>query len=205
MIYKKHLSKSIIELKMKKVVYFLLLTAVLAVVSCDNKGKSEITVTTTLDNGEGKMVKKEIFAIKENRDGKMIDLKVENGVLSNLTIDGKTIAKEDFGKYASLTAPILKKMPAPPPPSTLDENVSLNINDKPLNDMDKMLENELKKDGFIKDGAVKYDFDLSGTALIINGTVQPDALRDRYLQVFKNQTGTELGGKFHIKLSEDRK
>jgi hypothetical protein len=71
--------------------------------------------------------------------------------------------------------------------------------------MDKMLENELKKDGFIKDGAVKYDFDLSGTALIINGTMQPDALRDRYLQVFKNQTGTELGSKFHIKLSEDRK
>jgi hypothetical protein len=192
---------------MKKILYLLLLTGVLPIVSCDNEGKSEITVTTTLDNEGEKMVKKEIFAIKENRDGKMIDLKAENGTLSSLSIDGKTIAKEDFAQYESLTAPILKKMPPPPPahPSTSDEHISININDRPLNDMDKMLEGELKKDGFIKDGAVKYDFDLSGDALIVNGTVQPKALRDRYLQLFKNQTGADLGNKFHIKLSEERK
>ncbi len=187
---------------MKKCIYVLLATYMITLCACTGKSdKSEMSISTTVSNDDGKMIRKEVFAIKENSNGKMIDLKAENGQITSLSIDGKEIAKEDFAKHEAITQPILKKLPeqpATPDAVIVSEGSS-------ADNMDAVIEKELTKDGFISDGKVKYDFDLSHKELIINGKVQPEDMKKRYLDLFKNETGKELGAKFHIKLSEERK
>lgn len=189
---------------MKNKIYSIVFSAgVLALASCGEKKESSSTVTisTTLEGDTTKMVRKEVIAIKENVNGKAIDLKSENGAISSLIIDGKEISKEDFKKYEDLTSPILKKLPTPPTPPSLTVVTETGDSDN----IDILIENELKKDGFIKGDKVKYDFDLSQDALIINSKTQPNDMKDRYLKLFKDKTGKALGAKFHIKLQEDKK
>jgi hypothetical protein len=188
---------------MNNIICVLIATYMLALCACSsNAEKSEMSISTTVSNDNGKVVRKEVFAIKENSNGNMIDLKAENGQISSLSIDGKEIAKEDFSKYETITQPILKKLPTPPSPP--DATV-VSSDDNEEDNMDKVIEKELTKDGFISDGKVKYDFDLSHKELIINGKIQPEDMKKHYLDLFKNETGKELGTKFHIKLSEDRR
>ncbi|MBL7815731.1 MAG: M48 family metalloprotease [Saprospiraceae bacterium] len=55
---------------------------------------------------------------KEDDGGKSVELKVENGNITQLKIDGKDIPKEDYDKYEDLTDDLLYGMPTPPTPPT---------------------------------------------------------------------------------------
>ena len=183
---------------MKKILFFLAIATIFFSIGCDDdkSSKSEISVSTTVSDDSNQIVRKEFFAIKENVDGKSVDLKSENGVITQLAIDGKTIAKEDFKKYETLTSPILKKLPTPPStPNDSDSEIEI----------DEILKAALKKDGFISESNGKYDFDLSNDNLIINGKTLSTEKKNEYLELFKNATKKELGSKFHIKLQEDKK
>jgi hypothetical protein len=185
---------------MKNIILYALLMINMFFSACDD-GKGEMIITKTSNNIDGKVVKKEIVNINETIEGKKVEIKAENGEVSSLTIDGKEIAKEDFKTYKSTIDLALKEFPST---SNLSQ-ISISDDTTNISDMDRVLEIELKKDGFIHSDKVKYDFDLSQNALIINGVTQPDNVKNRYLQLFKNATGKEIGEKFHIKLSEDRK
>ena len=189
---------------MKNILLSALGSSILLFTACDKKSeKSEMTISTTINDEGGQAIRKEIISIKENLNGKSIDLNMENNTINSLTIDGQIIAKEDYKKYSDLIAPLLKKMPPPPPPALAPPNAEAPSSGEHEN-MDKILESELKKDGFITEGNIKYEFDLSKETLTINGKTQPNDMKERYLKLFKDKTGKDLGEKFHIKLQESR-
>ena len=189
---------------MKNILLSALGSSILLFTACDKKSeKSEMTISTTINDEGGQAIRKEIISIKENLNGKSIDLNMENNTINSLTIDGQLIAKEDYKKYSDLIAPLLKKMPPPPPPALAPPNAEAPSSGEHEN-MDKILESELKKDGFITEGNIKYEFDLSKETLTINGKTQPNDMKERYLKLFKDKTGKDLGEKFHIKLQESR-
>lgn len=182
-----------------------LYVALTACVACNSDTKSStVTISTTIEQNDTtqKMVKKEVIVINEKVNGKEVSLKSENGKIAHLSIDGKEIPAADYEKHKDITEPILKKLPTPPTSPSVNTVV---IEESDDNEMDKIIEGELKKDGFIKGETIKYDFDLSHDALVINGKTQSAEMKDRYLKLFKTQTGKELGQKFHIKLQEEKR
>ncbi len=189
---------------MKNILLSALSSSILLFAACNKKSeKSEMSVSTTISDEGGQAIRKEIISIKENLNGKSIDLNMENNTINSLTIDGQLIPKEDYKKYTDLIAPLLKKLPPPPPPALAPPNAEAPSSEDGEN-IDKILESELKKDGFITDGNVEYDFDLSKETLIINGKTQTNDMKERYLKLFKDKIGKDLGEKFHIKLQESR-
>jgi beta-lactamase regulating signal transducer with metallopeptidase domain len=56
------------------------------------------------------------MTITHEEDGRKVEMKVENGKIQNLKIDGKDIPKEDFAKYEDLTDEVLYGLPTPPIP-----------------------------------------------------------------------------------------
>jgi hypothetical protein len=186
---------------MKNLLLSTLGSSILLFTACDKKSeKTEMSISTTINSEDGQSIKKEVITINENVNGKSVVLSMENSALSSLSIDGQIIAKEDYKKYNDLLGPLLKKLPALPPPPPNDHSQS-NGNSE---NIDKILQAELIKDGFITEGNAKYDFDLSEETLIINNKTQPNDMKERYLKLFRDKTGKELSEKFHIKLQESR-
>lgn len=59
-------------------------------------------------------------------DGKKkVDMRIENGVVKELTVDGQPISPEHIHKYKELTDIVLSNLPAPPPPPPLPPVPSL--------------------------------------------------------------------------------
>ena len=67
-----------------------------------------------------------------------------------------------------------------------------------LSDVKKTFEQELKKDGFLKDGQTKYTFELTDKHLKINGKEQSKEMYEKYLNLYG-----ERGRNFTIKFTED--
>jgi hypothetical protein len=186
---------------MKNILLSALGSSILLFTACEKKSeKTEMSISTTINSEGGQAIKKEVITINENVNGKSVVLSMENSTISSLAIDGQTIAKEDYQKYNDLLGPLLKKLPALPTPPSIDNTQSTGEGEN----IDKILESELKRDGFITEGNVKYDFDLSKETLTINNKTQPNDMKERYLKLFKDKTGKDLGEKFHIKLQESR-
>jgi beta-lactamase regulating signal transducer with metallopeptidase domain len=79
------------------------------------------SVTDTLPPGSKKRViinrsVSSVFKINDEVDGKKVQLTSVGGAITELNVDGQTIAPADFPKYKSITDPIMAQLPAPPPP-----------------------------------------------------------------------------------------
>ena len=73
-------------------------------------------------------------------------------------------------------------------------------------DMDKLrnaFEQELQKDGFLKNGDKKYEFELSDKALKINGKSQSKAMHEKYIKLYQEKSGARANGNFNIQFNED--
>ena len=57
--------------------------------------------------------------IKREDNGKSVEMKMKDGEITNLKIDGKDISKEDFDKYGDVTEDLMTNLPAPPTPPML--------------------------------------------------------------------------------------
>ena len=71
-----------------------------------------------------------------------------------------------------------------------------------LSAVKKSFEEELKKDGFLKDGEKKYEFEMSNKALKINGKEQSEAMREKYMKLYYEYSGARTSGNFNIHFSE---
>ena len=58
------------------------------------------------------------FTIKHEDNGKSVEMKMKDGEITNLKIDGKDIPKEDFDKYEEVTEDLMTNLPVPPAPPT---------------------------------------------------------------------------------------
>ena len=68
-------------------------------------------------------------------------------------------------------------------------------------DMDKLrnaFEQELQKDGFLKNGDKKYEFELSDKALKINGKSQSKAMHEKYIKLYQEKSGARANGNFNL-------
>ena len=192
---------------MKKTFLIILCASSLVATSCNNNAKTnekEVTITTTVTDSS--IVSKTVFSINEIVNGKKVDLKVENGNINSLIIDGKTIEQQDFGKYTDLTEGILKNLPkSPEPPAPPAAPNAPNVGQSDVDEMmNKGIEEQMKKDGIFKEGNVKYEFDLTQDELTINGKVQSKEKLSKYLEIINKTTGKDISKKLHIKLREDR-
>ena len=58
------------------------------------------------------------LTIKHEDNGKSVEMKMKDGEITNLKIDGKDIPKEDFDKYEDVTEDLMTNLPTPPAPPT---------------------------------------------------------------------------------------
>ena len=72
-----------------------------------------------------------------------------------------------------------------------------------LSSLRKAFEAELEKDGFLKEGNKKYEFELSDKSLKINGKEQSKAMHEKYLKLYQEQSGSRTRGNFNIRFIED--
>ncbi len=72
-----------------------------------------------------------------------------------------------------------------------------------LSSLRKAFENELEKDGFLKNGNKKYDFELNDKSLKINGKEQSKAMHEKYMKLYQEQSGSRAKGNFNIRFNED--
>ena len=56
------------------------------------------------------------LTIKHEDNGKSVEMKMKDGEITNLKIDGKDIPKEDFDKYEEVTEDLMTNLPVPPAP-----------------------------------------------------------------------------------------
>ncbi len=56
------------------------------------------------------------LTIKREDNGKSVEMRMKDGEITNLKIDGKDIPKEDFEKYADETDELMNNLPVPPMP-----------------------------------------------------------------------------------------
>lgn len=68
-----------------------------------------------------------------------------------------------------------------------------------------VIESELKRDGFIKDGKKKYKFELSEKKLKINGKTMPDEMHEKYKRLYNKESGNKpnQNEKFNIIIEKD--
>ena len=72
-----------------------------------------------------------------------------------------------------------------------------------LSSLRKSFENELEKDGFLKNGNKKYEFELNDKSLKINGKEQSKAMHEKYMKLYQEQSGSQAKGNFNIRFNED--
>lgn len=72
-----------------------------------------------------------------------------------------------------------------------------------LSSLRKSFENELEKDGFLKNGNKKYEFELNDKSLKINGKEQSKAMHEKYMKLYQEQSGSRAKGNFNIRFNED--
>ena len=72
-----------------------------------------------------------------------------------------------------------------------------------ISDVKKTFEQELKKDGFLKDGQTKYSFELTDKHLKINGKEQSNEMHEKYMKLYGETSGSRSGRNFTIKFTED--
>jgi len=66
----------------------------------------------------------------------------------------------------------------------------------------KSFEQQMRNDGFI-DSDGDYDFRMKHNSLKINGQKQSNAMLDKYIQLYEDATGKNLGDRFSIKIKND--
>ncbi len=72
-----------------------------------------------------------------------------------------------------------------------------------LSSLRKAFESELKKDGFLKDNDMKYEFELNDKILKINGKDQSKAMHEKYVKLYQEKSGSRANGNFNIRFNED--
>lgn len=68
------------------------------------------------DTTPPKMKKQFLQRISEDDGKQKIDLELQNGEISRLSVDGKVIAPAEYGKYEALTDKLIAEHAVPPPP-----------------------------------------------------------------------------------------
>jgi hypothetical protein len=63
--------------------------------------------------------------------------------------------------------------------------------------MTEAIENELNKDGFLKNSK-SFSFDLSKDKLLINKEKQSDAIQKKYRKIYEKETGRDMKNDNHI-------
>lgn len=154
-------------------------------------------VTPTASN-KTSIVRGSDMEIKISDAGKDITMKVnQDNTVNDLTINGKEIAAEDYKKYKSYVDQGVKiamddranKPDASVPVAkTAEEQKRDDLNTRLFN----VFSEQLKKDKLIS--ADKFSFKLTSSEMFIDGKSLPLATQRKYLELFKNTAGRELGG-----------
>jgi len=134
--------------------------------------------------------------LKFHADDKEIEMSVKDNVVGVMSVNGKTVSTSDYGKYKDIIEQGLKmaadeqaKNPTAPVSSkTPEEQKRDDINTK----LFAAFTDQLKKDKLVDEE--KYSFKLTSSEMLINGKAQPDAIRQKYLDLFKSTAGRDLGG-----------
>ena len=102
-----------------------LLLAVVTAFSFSDYNKQRDTITqpdslfpteTLVVSNDTTPKRKGDLTIKRDDNGKSVEMRMKDGEITNLKIDGKDIPKEDFEKYADETDELMNNLPVPPPP-----------------------------------------------------------------------------------------
>jgi beta-lactamase regulating signal transducer with metallopeptidase domain len=83
------------------------------------------------------------------------------------------------------------------------QNDRVQENRMALSDVKKTFEQELRKDGFLKDGQTKYTFELTDKHLKINGKGQSKEMYEKYVKLYGETSGSRSRRNFTIKFTED--
>ena len=122
-------------------------------------------------------------------------MKLNDDDVKELNINGKAIASSDYPKYKDLIEKGKKMMD-----TEKSKNPSTAANAKTPEEQKRdeintrlftAFTDQLKKDKLINED--KYSFKLTSSELLIDGKPQPDAVRQKYIDLFKSTAGRDLG------------
>lgn len=139
----------------------------------------------------------EMNLVFHSLDDKEVKLKVKDNAVKEMLVNGKAIPASDYGKYKDIVDAGLKiaaedkaKNPVTASSKTPDEQKRDNVNTL----LFTAFTDQLKQDKLINEE--KYSFKLTPTEMLIDGKQQPDAMRQKYLDLFKTTAGKDLSGTF---------
>ncbi len=136
--------------------------------------------------------------IKLSDAGKDITMKVnQDNTVNALTINGKEVAAADYKKYKNYVDQGVKiAMDDRANKSDVNVPAAKSAEEQKRDDLNTRLFNvfsdQLKKDKLIN--AEKFSFKLTSSEMFIDGKSLPLATQKKYLDLFKNTAGRELGG-----------
>lgn len=140
------------------------------------------------------------------KDGKRLDFTLTEGVLTHLTVDGRSISKSEFYKYENLTNEILSDMNAqaesrlqiPHLPATPQIGETMptgsTIEDKTI------LEN-LGQDGLMPPNAGEVRLKMTAKKFWVNDKEQSETLFQKYKGLIEAQRGRQICAGCEIELS----
>ena len=136
------------------------------------------------------------FVVNFQTDDKTVKLKLAEDEVKELNINGKAISASDYPKYKDLIDRGKKMMEAERLKNTTTASSTKTPEEQKRDDLNTRLFNafteQLKKDKLINED--KYSFKLTSSELLIDGKAQPDAVRQKYIDLFRSVTNRDLGG-----------
>ncbi|MEO8148137.1 MAG: hypothetical protein ABI723_10890 [Bacteroidia bacterium] len=146
------------------------------------------TKTTLVTGGD--------FEVKFQTEDKVVKMKLKEEEVKELNINGKVIADNEYPKYKDVIEQGKKMMAAEKLKNPSNASSAKTPEEQKRDEANTRLFNaftdQLKKDKLINED--KYSFKLTSSELLIDGKPQPDAVRQKYLDLFKSTAGRDLGG-----------
>jgi hypothetical protein len=144
--------------------------------------------------------------VEREKDGKKWKLTLKNYEVEQLSLNGKIVPTKDYTKYQNVidalratangyempfevVEPVVtSKGIASTTTYEYSESYILTPEQKYVN---WKIEEELKNDKFLGDNGKSFQFDLTESALIINGKQQAKELLDKYVDIYYNYSGEQ--------------